>query len=248
MKYLRLKPNGKAPLVAGAFDGEAQELIDEHIKKGGNIGILTGAINGIIIVDLDRHGASDGVHSMKNLLDAYDIELPKTKVVKTPNNGFHYWFRLPEKYNDVQLKQNLPGYEGVDFQSNGRFCVAPPSQIDGRSYEVIGDVEELPELPEKLLEILVDKSITKKNKKRQRLWTANLLGDILAGCPDGGRNIFLTTIIGKLFATGLEHDEVLVWTKYVNQISFGEPLPDDEVMRTYESVKKREIRRMEKEE
>ena len=244
MKQLRLKKNGKAPLVAGAFDGESEDLIKKWIAEGGNIGTLTGSKSGIIVVDLDRHGDSDGVESLNNLLEAYDIELPKTTVVKTPNNGYHYYFKLPSKYYDIQLKQNLNGYEGIDFQSSGRFVVAPPSQIDGRPYEVLRDVAELPELPEKLLEILVDKTITKKNKKRERKFTANLLGDIIAGCGEGSRNIFLTSIIGKLFATGLEHEEVRVWSLYVNQISLNPPLSEEEVLRTYESVRKRELRRM----
>ncbi|WZP34519.1 DNA polymerase/primase [Enterococcus phage vB_Efm10_KEN22] len=244
MKQLRLKKNGKAPLVAGAFNGESEELIQKWITEGGNVGTLTGSKSGIIVVDLDRHGDSDGVDSLNNLLEAYDIELPKTTVVKTPNNGYHYYFKLPSKYYDIQLKQNINGYEGIDFQSSGRFVVAPPSQIDGRPYEVLRDVAELPELPEKLLDILVDKTITKKNKKRERKFTANLLGDIIAGCGEGSRNIFLTSIIGKLFATGLEHEEVRVWSLYVNQISLNPPLPEEEVLRTYESVRKRELRRM----
>lgn len=243
-KKLRLKKNGKAPLVAGAFNGESEELIKAWVQEGGNVGTLTGSASGIIVVDLDRHGESDGVDSLNNLLEAYDIELPKTTVVKTPNNGYHYYFKLPSKYYDIQLKQNVNGYEGIDFQSSGRFVVAPPSQIDGRPYEVIRDVTELPELPEKLLEILVDKSITKKNKKRVRKWTANLLGDIIAGCPQGGRNIWLSQQIGKLFATGLDHEEVKVWAQYVNQIGCNPPLDNDEVMQTYESLRKREIRRM----
>ena len=247
MKQLRLKKNGKVPLVAGAFDGESEELIQKWVQEGGNIGTLTGSKSGIIVVDLDRHGDSDGVDSLNNLLEAYDLELPKTTVVKTPNNGYHYYFKLPSKYYDIQLKQNINGYEGIDFQSSGRFVVAPPSQIDGRPYEVLRDVAELPELPEKLLEILVDKTITKKNKKRERKWTANLLGDIIAGSGEGGRNIWLTTQIGKLFATGLNHDEVRVWSLYVNQIGCVPPLSEDEVLQTYESVRKREIRRMEEE-
>ena len=244
-KYLRLKKNSKTPLIAGAFSGESENLIKEHLAKGSNIGLLTGSVSGIIVVDLDRHGDSDGVDSLNNLLEAYDIELPKTTVVKTPNNGYHYYFKLPSKYYDIQLKQNINGYEGIDFQSSGRYVVAPPSQIDGRPYEVLRDVAELPELPEKLLEILVDKTITKKNKKRERKWTANLLGDIIAGSGEGGRNIWLTTQIGKLFATGLNHDEVRVWSLYINQIGCNPPLSEDEVLQTYESVRKREIRRME---
>ncbi|BBQ04318.1 DNA replication protein [Enterococcus phage vB_EfaS-DELF1] len=244
MKQLRLKKNGKAPLIAGAFDGESEDLIQKWIKEGGNTGVLTGTKSGIIVIDLDRHGDSDGVDSLKNLLEAYDIELPITKVVKTPNNGYHYYFKLPSKYYDIQLKQNINGYEGIDFQSSGRFVVAPPSQIDGRIYEVIRDVAELPELPEKLLEILVDKTITKKNKKRDKKWTGQLMESILNGAGEGSRNIFLASTIGKLFATGMEHDAVKVWSLYVNQISLNPPLPEEEVLRTYESVRKREIRRM----
>ena len=245
MKQLRLKKNGKAPLVAGAFDGESEELIKKWIAEGGNVGTLTGSKSGIIVVDLDRHGDSDGVDSLNNLLEAYDIELPKTTVVKTPNNGYHYYFKLPSKYYDIQLKQNINGYEGIDFQSSGRFVVAPPSQIDGRPYEVLRDVAELPELPEKLLEILVDKTITKKNKKREKKWTGQLMESILTGAGAGSRNIFLTSTIGKLFATGMDHDAVRVWSLYVNQISLNPPLPEEEVLRTYESVRKRELRRME---
>lgn len=244
MKKLRLKKNGKAPLVAGAFNGESEELIKAWVQEGGNVGTLTGSASGIIVVDLDRHGESDGVDSLNNLLEAYDIELPKTTVVKTPNNGYHYYFKLPSKYYDIQLKQNVNGYEGIDFQSSGRFVVAPPSQIDGRPYEVIRDVTELPELPEKLLEILVDKTITKKNKKREKKWTGQFFEEILEGCPQGGRNIFLTRMIGKLFATGMEHEAVKAWSMYVNQISLNPPLPEEEVLRTYESVRKRELRRM----
>lgn len=244
-KYLRLKKNSKTPLIAGAFSGESENLIKEHLAKGSNIGLLTGSASGIIVVDLDRHGDSDGVESLNNLLEAYDIELPITTVVKTPNNGYHYYFKLPSKYYDIQLKQNINGYEGIDFQSSGRFVVAPPSQIDGRSYALIRDVAELPELPEKLLEILVDKTIQKKNKKRERKWTADLLGDILQGSGEGSRNNWMAQQIGRLFATGLDHEEVRTWALYINQIGCRPQLDQKEVLQTYESVRKREIRRME---
>ena len=176
--------------------------------------------------------------------DTYDIELPKTKVVRTPSGGYHYHFKLDDKYNETQFIQNHPQLKGVDFQTHGRIVLAPPSQIDGKYYEVVRDVE-LAELPKKWLEMFTDKSITKKNKKRERKFTANLLGDIIAGCGEGGRNIWLTTQIGKLFATGLNHDEVRIWSLYVNQIGCVPPLSEDEVLQTYESVRKREIRRME---
>lgn len=243
MKELRLKKNGKAPLVAGAFDGEDTNLIQQWIQEGGNVGVLTGSASGIAVIDIDNHNGVDGLGNLKDFLDTYDIELPKTKVVKTPSGGYHYYFKLDEKYNETQFIQNHKQLEGVDFQTHLRYVVAPPSQIDGKYYEVVRDAE-LAELPEKWLEMFTDKTITKKNKKRERKFTANLLGDIIAGCGEGSRNIFLTSIIGKLFATGLEHEEVRVWSLYVNQISLNPPLSEEEVLRTYESVRKRELRRM----
>lgn len=243
MKRLRLKKNGKAPLVAGAFNGEDYKLIQSWVQEGGNVGVLTGSASGIAVIDIDTHNGVDGLGNLKEFLDTYDITLPKTKVVKTPSGGLHYYFKLDEKYNETQFIQNHPQLKGVDFQTHGRYVVAPPSQIDGKHYEVVRDVE-LIQLPEKWLEMFTDKSITKKNKKRERKFTANLLGDIIAGCGEGSRNIFLTSIVGKLFATGLEHEEVRVWSLYVNQISLNPPLSEEEVLRTYESVRKRELRRM----
>lgn len=246
MKQLRLKKNGKAPLVAGAFNGESEALIQSWVQEGGNVGTLTGSKSGIAVIDIDTHNGVNGLGNLKEFLDTYDIELPKTKVVKTPSGGYHYYFKLDEKYNETQFIQNHPQLEGVDFQVHGRYVVAPPSQIDGVYYDTIRPVP-LADLPIKWLEMFTDKSITKKNKKRERKWTANLLGDIIAGCPEGGRNIWLTTQIGKLFATGLNYDEVRVWAMYVNQIGCNPPLSEDEVLQTYESVRKREIRRMEEE-
>lgn len=243
MKELRLKKNGKAPLVAGAFAGEDFKLIQSWVQEGGNVGTLTGSASGIAVIDIDNHNGVDGLGNLKEFLETYDITLPKTQVIKTPSGGLHYYFKLDEKYNETQFLQNHSQLEGVDFQTHGRYVVAPPSQIDGNYYEVVRDVE-LAELPEKWLEMFTDKTITKKNKKRERKFTANLLGDIIAGCGEGSRNIFLTSIIGKLFATGLEHEEVRVWSLYVNQISLNPPLSEEEVLRTYESVRKRELRRM----
>ena len=246
MKYLnlRLKKNGKAPLVAGAFGGEDFKLIQSWVQEGGNVGTLTGSASGIAVIDIDNHNGVDGLGNLKEFLEMYNITLPKTQVIKTPSGGLHYYFKLDEKYNETQFIQNHPQLKGVDFQTHGRYVVAPPSQIDGNYYEVIRDVE-MAELPEKWLEMFTDKTITKNNKKRERKWTATLLGDIIAGSGEGGRNIWLTTQIGKLFATGLNHDEVRVWSLYVNQIGCNPPLSEDEVLQTYESVRKREIRRME---
>ena len=246
MKELRLKKNGKAPLVAGAFGGEHYKLIQAWVQEGGNVGVLTGSASGIAVIDIDTHNGVDGLGNLKEFLDTYDITLPKTQVIKTPSGGLHYYFKLDEKYNETQFIQNHPQLEGVDFQTHGRYVVAPPSQIDGKYYEVVRDVE-IAELPDKWLEMFTDKTIQKKNKKRERKWTANLLGDILQGSGEGSRNNWMTQQIGRLFATGLDHEEVRTWALYINQIGCRPQLDQKEVLQIYESVRKREIRRMEEE-
>lgn len=245
MELLRLKKNGKAPLVAGSFNGEDKAEVKKWVAEGGNYGILTGKLSGIAVIDIDTHNGVSGADNLKEFCEKYDIELPDTKTVMTPSGGLHLYYNLPEKYNETQLIQNHKELEGVDFQTHGRYIVGWGSTIEGVKYEVI-DNSPIADLPVKWFELFKDKTIQKKNKKRERKWTANLLGDIIAGCDEGGRNNFLTQIIGKLFATGLEDEEIRVWSLYVNQISLNPPLSEEEVLRTYESVRKREIRRMER--
>lgn len=243
MELLRLRKNGKAPYKEGAFNGEDKAEVKKWVAEGGNYGILTGKISGIAVIDIDTHNGVSGADNLKEFCEKYDIQLPDTKTVMTPSGGIHLYYKLPEQYNDVQFIQNHKELQGVDFQCTGRYVVGWGSSIDGVKYEVI-DNSPIADLPPKWFDIFTDKTIQKKNKKRERKFTANLLGDILAGCDEGGRNNFLTQIIGKLFATGLEHEEVRVWSLYVNQISLNPPLSEEEVLRTYESVRKREIRRM----
>ncbi|WJJ54358.1 DNA polymerase/primase [Enterococcus phage vB_EfaS_9592-1] len=244
MELLRLKKNGKAPLVAGSFNGEDKAEVKKWVAEGYNYGILTGKISGIAVIDIDTHNGVSGADNLKEFCEKYDIELPDTKTVMTPSGGMHLYYNLPENYNEIQFIQNHKELEGVDFQTTGRYVVGWGSKIDGVKYEVINN-SPIADLPEKWFELFKDKTIQKKNKKRKRLWTANLLGDIIAGCDEGSRNNWIAQMTGKLFATGLEHSEVEVWVQYVNQMGCNPPLPKDEVMRTFESVRKREIRRME---
>lgn len=246
MKRLRLVKNGKVPLKAGAFEGEDYKLVREWVKDGGNYGILTGRASNLAVIDIDNHNGVDGSKNLDNFLETYDIELPDTLTVLTPSGGMHLYYNLPDNYNETQFIQNHKQLEGVDFQTHGRYVVGHGSQIDGKKYEIINNVNSLSDLPKKWLDMFTDKSITKTNKKRERKWTANFLGDILQGAPQGGRNIWLAQQIGKLFATGLEHEEVKIWTAYVNQIGCNPPLDSAEVEQTFKSVQKREIRRMEK--
>ncbi len=91
-----------------------------------NVGIVTGAISGIWVLDID------GEEGMQNLL-ATGLELPKTLVSRTGGGGWHYIYRLPEggiKNSASKIAKK------VDVRGEGGFIVAPPSKhISGGSYE-----------------------------------------------------------------------------------------------------------------
>ena len=88
MKELRLKKNGKAPLVAGAFDGEDYKLIQAWVQEGGNVGTLTGSASGIAVIDIDNHNGVDGLGNLKEFLEMYDITLPKRKLLRLQVVGY----------------------------------------------------------------------------------------------------------------------------------------------------------------
>lgn len=245
MKMLRLNKNDKTPLVAGSFDGENESLINSWIDEGGNIGLLTGSKSNIAVIDVDMHNNVDGITNLRNFLEKYEITLPRTRVIKTPNGGYHYYFNFPEELHNKRFIQQHSQLKGVDFQTNGRYVVAPPSKINGNSYTVVRDVS-LANLPEKWLSMYEDDCMIEHNTPRKRKWTADFLGDILQGCDSGGRNIWMTSQIGKLFATGLEDNEILTWSKYINQIGCHPPIDEKELLTIYNSVRKIELRKKEK--
>ena len=84
---------------------------------GYNIAIL---IDGFTVIDIDRHGDSDGFKTLGGALDA--VPCPRAM---TPNNGMH----LLATVTDVK-----PG-NGVDVLGKGKLFMVYPSEIGGRKYE-----------------------------------------------------------------------------------------------------------------
>ena len=80
-----------------------------------NIGIRTGEVSGISVLDIDqRHGGFESIKA---------FNLPDTLVSKTGGNGQHHIFKYDEKI------PNSPNFKpGIDFRSDGGYIVAPPSK------------------------------------------------------------------------------------------------------------------------
>jgi hypothetical protein len=118
-----------------------------------NVGILTGVVSGLWVLDIDP--GNGGMVALSGLVAAYG-RLPETYVVRTPSGGLHYYFLLPADFEPRNAQHGrragrLP--VGIDVRGRGGQVVAPPStRVDGR-YVLEQDFPLSP-APEWLLDML----------------------------------------------------------------------------------------------
>ncbi len=112
------------------------------------IGIVTGSISGLSVIDIDTE---EGFKEIDKLIPD-SILMPTSQ---TPKGGKHLYFQSPEKI----ISNNSRIIPGCDFRGEGGYIIAPPSVnankkhykwVDGRS---IADVA-LPALPDAYLRAL----------------------------------------------------------------------------------------------
>lgn len=125
---------GKKPLTPHGFKDASNDPRDverwwtEH--PDANIGMPTGAVSGIFVLDIDFRSGGDKTLA---LLQKETGPLPQTLTVTT-GNGFHLYFRYPSGQQYKWKKQ--PG-AGIDIKSDGGYVLLPPSiHPSGRNYGI----------------------------------------------------------------------------------------------------------------
>ena len=93
-----------------------------------NIGIVTGQVSGIVVVDVDAgHG---GLESWAELQDIHGRINTLTSL--TGGGGMHLWFQAPADELKSTAGTIAPG---IDTRAEGGYVVAPPSlHISGQRY------------------------------------------------------------------------------------------------------------------
>jgi Bifunctional DNA primase/polymerase, N-terminal len=100
-----------------------------------NLAIATGA-PGPDVLDVDYYGpARNGYAAFARLRDARLLD-GAIAYVRTPSGGLHAYFTGSSQHNG-----HLPAHH-LDFRSAGGYIVAPPSQVDGKPYELIKTVDD----------------------------------------------------------------------------------------------------------
>ena len=145
--FVRL--NGKKPNAKGWQRGDRAKLdaILKWVTAGHNLGLRTGEISGVIVLDDD---SPDGSASAK-------LNLPKTPTVITGSGKQHFYFRAPDFKVGNSVKTVA---EGIDIRGDGGQVVFPGSIHPNtrRPYEwapgLSPDDVELADLPADLLDRL----------------------------------------------------------------------------------------------
>lgn len=131
---------GKRPLTRRGFldasSDAAQVAAWWSRAPNANIGIPTGAASGVVVVDVDVHGPTDGRVAWERAAEV-GLVSGAGLLVRTPTGGTHAYF--PATLGREQRSWQSAA-AGVDFRGDGGYIIAPPSQrlIDGsaRLYRV----------------------------------------------------------------------------------------------------------------
>ncbi|WP_460361695.1 bifunctional DNA primase/polymerase [Actinotalea caeni] len=125
-------PGEKHPIVKRGFQRATNDLRQVQgwwrWRPTANIGIPTGAVSGLVVIDVDVHGV-DGYAAYARAARAGLIPAPLATVT-TPSGGQHAYFpAFPAR----EQRSWAVGDAGIDCRGDGGYIIAPPSvlRLDG---------------------------------------------------------------------------------------------------------------------
>lgn len=177
-----------------------------------NIGIVTGAVSGLCVVDLDSESAVEfsKLHGF-----------PRTPMVKT-GKGYHLYYNYTEGVRNFQNRHDLPD---IDLRGDGGYVVAPPSVHESGKQYLFPEGYSLFDLPlADLPEILLSLQEQKPPPS-----------DLVKGVSKGSRNDSLARLCGSWIRHGLSLVECVENARIWNARN-APPLTDGEIERTIKSI------------
>ena len=122
-------PGEKRPLVRRGFhDATAEPVqVSEWWRRwpAANIGIPTGTISGVEVVDVDVHATGTGFPAFRNA-HREGLATGWAALVRTPSGGVHAYY--PADPDRSQSSWQAAGAH-VDFRGDGGYIIAPPSRV-----------------------------------------------------------------------------------------------------------------------
>lgn len=188
-----LKYKSKEPAIGSWREFQTRRATVQEITgwfSGGNIniGVVTGQISGLVVVDLD---GKEGINEARRL------GLSSGCVCLTGGNGKHFFYSYPE----TAVGNSVRRYPGIDLRGNGGYVVAAPSVHEsGRTYRWLNPFfGPLGKFPAHLF--APDERSGSSNNPG---W----IGEALEGLQEGSRNNTFTKIVGRLHRDGWKPSDI----------------------------------------
>jgi len=224
-----IRAGEKKPLIAWE-DYQTRRATEKEIDAWwtkwpeANVGIVTGSVFGLVVIDLDSLGAKE---RLKELLPDYDLSaVPRSRT----GRGWQLYFKHPGT-----LVQNRAGViPTLDVRGDGGYVVAPPSvHPNGKIYRWEVPINgELPKLPVELFKLISSPASNGEGGYRERFDTAKAL----AGVLEGQRDETLFKLACRLRGADVPQDmaETLILEAARNcKPPFPEPTALEKVKRAY---------------
>ncbi len=227
-----IEPHGKRPLVPWQ-EFQTRRASAEEIqawlaqRKDANVGIVTGSVSGIVVLDVDpEHGGDSSLAELE--LD--HGPLPSSAEAKTGGGGRHLYFMHPGGvvHNRVGLAP------GIDLRGDGGCVVAPPSiHPSGKRYA--WRVGRSPD-ETKLAPLSAWLFALARPGARGGHPLAHWRALARAGVREGERNNTIASFAGHLLWHGVDAEVALELLLAWNRARCKPPLADDEVARVVASI------------
>ena len=176
---------------------------------GSNVGIVTGQVSKVVVVDVD------GAH------EAYrQLGLPRTLEAVTGGGGRHYFYKCKEA-----VPSRIGMVSGIDVKADGGFVVLPPSlHMSGRRYLWRWTVKPA---------LLDPSDLPAGGEARHN--GLGWYGELLDGVAEGERSITAARLAGRYAQLGLTDRECYMLLGTWNDTNTP-PLPANELARTIRAV------------
>jgi hypothetical protein len=190
---LPLRSHDKRPLVAWeplqSSHPSAEQVADWFGRwPDANIGIVTGEISNLIVLDIDpKHGGDASLDRLERQFG----QLPATIEVTTGGGGHHFYFAHPGGL--IRSRAGLA--QGVDLRGDGGYIVAPPS-IHPSGHPYLWDVGHSPE--DVALAALPRWILLESGGIRVRRTPSDWRRLVREGVPEGQRNASIAALTGHL--------------------------------------------------
>ena len=205
LQYMKTRP-GKA-LVNSWFNN----------LTGAGVGIVTGRISGVVVLDVESWCPTP----VDELLKKY----PTQMIARSGGGGVHLFYSYPQNMGKISNRVGI--FDGADLRADGGFLVLPPTMHpSGNRYEWIK--KGIPgAFPMAFLDL----------ESRSPTSNEGWITEALRGVSEGGRNDTCARLAGYFFKKGLNADIVEALLIEWNEKN-DPPLPVSEVRTTIKSIER----------